>query len=156
MSLGSLGQALEHRAIDESGDGTDNEPGLLVTAGYYYRHACMRLGGLGTDLISAQCWFLCGIFEMYRLNPRLAWSHFARASSLTYLIISTRQTISDDHLRLYLSCQKSERYAGLGRARLSSKADILLAIYVLSCSCHLPHCLPYPCRNRTLSHLAEA
>ncbi|OIW31477.1 hypothetical protein CONLIGDRAFT_659864 [Coniochaeta ligniaria NRRL 30616] len=87
-------------------------------AAAYYLAAKKRLGLIEPSLLSVQCLFLCGVLEMYLLNPLKAWYYFSHASTQfrDHLWRTTQkrsgQVVSREtkrlEQRLYWSCMKSE------------------------------------------------
>ena len=85
-----------------------------------YLAAKKRLGLIEPSLLSVQCLFLCGVFEMYLLKPVKAWFYFNQAciQFRNQLWGRTRKASAYDHStpretrrleqRLYWSCMKSE------------------------------------------------
>ncbi|PYI10921.1 hypothetical protein BO78DRAFT_448411 [Aspergillus sclerotiicarbonarius CBS 121057] len=83
-----------------------------------YEEALKRIS-LSTDqLLSAQCWFFSGVYQMYQFNPATAWTHFSHASSILSLRLSWKKAVHEEkstplqldpeELALYWSCWKSE------------------------------------------------
>ncbi|KAL5313245.1 hypothetical protein ACEPPN_018978 [Leptodophora sp. 'Broadleaf-Isolate-01'] len=56
----------------------------LILGKLYYDAACKRIGLLYSNILSTQCIFLCGVYEMYMLSPLKAWRWFSSASSTLY------------------------------------------------------------------------
>ncbi|PVH70328.1 hypothetical protein DL98DRAFT_504778 [Cadophora sp. DSE1049] len=56
----------------------------LLLGKLYYDAACKRIGLLESNILSTQCIFLCGVYEMYMLSPLKAWQWFSSASSTLY------------------------------------------------------------------------
>lgn len=87
-----------------------------VTAASYYLATRKRLGLLELSALQIQCLFLCGVFEMYRLQPLAGWHYFNLASVNLKILIWTRRLrggIQMDEARrleqrLHWSCIKSE------------------------------------------------
>lgn len=86
-------------------------------AAAYYLAAKKRIGLIESSLLSVQCQFLCGVLEMYLLNPLKAWYHFSHAceqfrnqqwrSAHKRGGDMSRETRRLEQ-RLYWSCMKSE------------------------------------------------
>ena len=79
----------------------------------YYTAARKRLGLLETSNQATQCWFLLGVFEMYKMTPLNAWASFSRACTLLELRLFTETQhrhsgFTRGERRLYWSCLKSE------------------------------------------------
>lgn len=82
----------------------------------YYTASRKRIGLLGSSILTVQCHFLIGVYEMYTLRPLQAWTSFHRACTIfqTYLKGNAFRTdlvtesISNLEHRLYWSCLKSE------------------------------------------------
>ncbi|KAF4442232.1 vegetative cell wall protein gp1 [Fusarium austroafricanum] len=107
--------------IDGSPESTSSSTSSVVdteTAASYYLAAKKRLGLLQPSLLSIQCFFFCGVYEMYCLRALQAWHYFNRASVDLRNILWTRnqrkhnQSITREahrlEQRLYWSCVKSE------------------------------------------------
>lgn len=75
------------------------------------------LGLQAPSLLSTQCLFFCGVYEMFTLRPVDAWLHFSQASLQLRLHIQSRTFSPEEYLtadgrliqRLYWSCMQSER-----------------------------------------------
>ncbi|KAF2086368.1 hypothetical protein K490DRAFT_7350, partial [Saccharata proteae CBS 121410] len=82
----------------------------------YYTAARKRIGLLDTSMLSTQCYFLSGVYEMYTLRPLQAWKSFHQACTCfqTYLKAMSKQNrhqseaVKNLEHRLYWSCLKSE------------------------------------------------
>ncbi|KAK9234056.1 hypothetical protein V1525DRAFT_88628 [Lipomyces kononenkoae] len=83
----------------------------------YYQAAIRRLGLLSDCLLSAQCWFFSGVYQMYRLRPSKAWPYFSHASSLLHLHITfnslrhggvEKVQLKPEEVCLFWTCWKSE------------------------------------------------
>jgi len=81
----------------------------------YYLAAKKRLGILKMTITSVQCFFLAGLYEMYRMRPADAWIRYSQACIRLQVILS--QVDSDVHRqgshyrvleRLYFSCTRTE------------------------------------------------
>lgn len=94
-------------------------------AAAYYLAAKKRLGLIEPSLLSIQCLFLCGVLEMYLLNPLMAWHYFSHASAQfrdqlwrrtqkRWGQVMCRETKRLEQ-RLYWSCMKSEWYVRSGQ-----------------------------------------
>ncbi|KAH6879479.1 hypothetical protein B0T10DRAFT_520121 [Thelonectria olida] len=88
----------------------------------YYNLARRRFGLLEVGILSSQCYFLAGVYNMYIMRPLTAWSQFQSATKSYYLYLqcqakqysqptvdsaecSKRRSVEQ---RLYWSCYKSE------------------------------------------------
>lgn len=88
----------------------------------YYNLACRRFGLVEMGILSSQCHFLAGVYNMYTMRPLVAWSHFQSATKAYHLhlqcqtrrlpatVDSPLKTSQCRNLeqRLYWSCYKSE------------------------------------------------
>ncbi|KAK9236405.1 hypothetical protein V1525DRAFT_217083 [Lipomyces kononenkoae] len=83
----------------------------------YYQAAIKRLGLLSNGLLSAQCWFFSGVYQMYRLRPFKSWTYFSHASSLLHLHIKAtslrhggleKVELKPEEVSLFWTCWKSE------------------------------------------------
>lgn len=84
-----------------------------ATAESYYVAAGKRIGLLKPAILTVQCSFLLGVYEMYSLRPIRAWTSFNRACQLLQVCLRTKPEAADPHderleCRLYWSCLKSE------------------------------------------------
>ncbi|EKG10306.1 hypothetical protein MPH_12586 [Macrophomina phaseolina MS6] len=86
-------------------DGTSlSETEDYTTAETYYNESRKRTGLLSISLLSAQCFFLSGVYEMYSMRPLQAWAYrFGTADPTTP---KPSSTVSLEH-RMYWSCLKS-------------------------------------------------
>ncbi|KAK0392746.1 hypothetical protein NLU13_2241 [Sarocladium strictum] len=91
--------------------------GLFDLANNYYGSARRRLGTVKNEVLEAQCWFLCGVYEMYSLRPFQATKDFSHASSVLNQRLTRRRRdtkarqemhVGQDEIRLYWSCWKPE------------------------------------------------
>jgi hypothetical protein len=84
------------------------------TAEAYYTGARKRIGLLESSIMSAQCEFLIGVYEMYSIRPLKAWLSFNRACLILQTCLQARSgtmlSRSQKRLeqRLYWTCLKSE------------------------------------------------
>ncbi|KAL4821228.1 hypothetical protein BDW67DRAFT_45996 [Aspergillus spinulosporus] len=86
-----------------------------ATGESYYTAARKRIGLLDSSIITIQCAFLIGVYEMYSMRPLRAWLSFNRACTYfqTYLHSSSfsqdlEQSSETVKSRLYWSCLKSD------------------------------------------------
>lgn len=89
-----------------------------ASADAYYLASKKRLGLLEVTLVSVQCFFLAGLYEMCCMRPASAWVHYCQACSRLQVILSQdkpadRCQSPDFHIleRLYFSCYRTELYA---------------------------------------------
>ncbi|KAK7424101.1 hypothetical protein QQX98_000711 [Neonectria punicea] len=111
----------------ESTEGTQEPPSTPIptldsmnTSAAYYLAAKKRLGLLEPSLLYVQCLFLCGVLEMYYMDPLRAWHFFNQACVQFRNLLWRRgntQSSEESHVssetrrleqRLYWSCMKSE------------------------------------------------
>lgn len=85
------------------------------TAESYYNAARKRIGLLDTSIVTIQCAFLIGVYEMYSMRPLRAWLSFNRACThfQTYLHSAplaqpAEQSSTTIISRLFWSCLKSD------------------------------------------------
>ncbi|KAH7068344.1 hypothetical protein BKA63DRAFT_521595 [Paraphoma chrysanthemicola] len=83
------------------------------TAESYYVAALKRISLLKCSILTVQCHFLCGVYEMYSLRPLRAWNSFNRSCVMfqIYLRAKDRTKVGVNEgleRRLYWSCLKSE------------------------------------------------
>ncbi|KAL9567407.1 hypothetical protein ACKAV7_008482 [Fusarium commune] len=84
------------------------------TAELYYAGARKRIGVLDHAVLSTQCSFLVGVYEMYSMRPLKAWLSFNNASMIfqAYLHCSPTDRLDQStrrmEQRLYWTCLKSE------------------------------------------------
>ncbi|KAI9038749.1 uncharacterized protein KD926_010484 [Aspergillus affinis] len=88
----------------------------------YYNLARRRFGILGTGILSSQCYFLAGVYNMYIMRPLTAWSQFqsatksywlylqCQAKKLPHQIVGSTEASKRRSMeqRLYWSCYKAE------------------------------------------------
>ncbi|KAF5027830.1 hypothetical protein F66182_57 [Fusarium sp. NRRL 66182] len=88
----------------------------------YYNLARRRFGLLEVGILSSQCHFLAGVYNMYIMRPLAAWSQFQSATKTYYLYLQCQSRRSNGPMadtvqsskrrsleqRLYWSCYKSE------------------------------------------------
>jgi hypothetical protein len=97
---------------------TNSARGNLEAARSYYQAASQRLGRMRHGLVAAQCWHYSGVYQMYKLDPASAWTSFAQASSITYMLLKSKALSQNDgdgdfsleEQSLYWTCWKSEMY----------------------------------------------
>ncbi|KAH6611694.1 hypothetical protein C7974DRAFT_407198 [Boeremia exigua] len=90
-------------------DDADDYP----TAESYYVAALKRISLLKCSILTTQCHFLCGVYEMYSLRPLRAWNSFNRACVMFQIYLRakdrTKAGVNESlERRLYWSCLKSE------------------------------------------------
>jgi hypothetical protein len=79
------------------------------TAESYYVASQKRIGLLEDSIITTQCYFLVGVYEMYSLRPLKAWSSFNRACMCLQICLRGQSRRSKSlERRLYWACLKSE------------------------------------------------
>ncbi|KAI2829817.1 transcriptional regulator family: Fungal Specific TF [Aspergillus niger] len=84
----------------------------------FYRKALESISLPGDRILTAQCWFLSGVYQMYKLNAARAWMDFSRASAALSLHLRHREAavckdsngghLEPAELSLYWTCWKSE------------------------------------------------
>lgn len=80
----------------------------------YYVAARKRIALLDHSVITTQCHFLSGVYEMYSLRPIHAWTSFNRACITLQLCLRSGSNVYQDTVskgvqrRLFWSCLKSE------------------------------------------------
>ena len=86
-----------------------------TTAESYYTASRKRIGLLSDYVLTTQCLFLAGVYEMYSLRPLRAWLSFNHACTTfqTYLHTHSHKSVQNRssrrvEQRLYWSCLKSE------------------------------------------------
>ncbi|KAB8200198.1 hypothetical protein BDV34DRAFT_205348 [Aspergillus parasiticus] len=120
-ALGCLAVPFDSMSTWESTQSIDIPPVVwMETGATYYLAAKKRLGLIEPSLLSIQCLFLCGVFEMYSMRALSAWEYFNQACcQLQNLFwkrgLSRPSTDEQDsrksrqlEQRLYWSCMKSE------------------------------------------------
>ncbi|KAF2187911.1 hypothetical protein K469DRAFT_568400 [Zopfia rhizophila CBS 207.26] len=106
------------------------------TAESYYVAAQKRIGLLENSILTTQCYFLSGVYEMYSLRPLKAWASFNRAciTLQIYLRGQPQRHFSGSkgvERRLYWSCLKSEwrvKCRNIYPFELSSSSEIRMEI----------------------------
>jgi Fungal Zn(2)-Cys(6) binuclear cluster domain len=84
------------------------------TAEKYYVAARKRIALLDHSVITTQCHFLSGVYEMYSFRPVYAWTSFNRACMTLQLCLRSGPNLYQDKVsksvqrRLFWSCLKSE------------------------------------------------
>ena len=105
-----------------------------ASADAYYLAARKRLGLLDLSLLSAQCHYLAGIYEMCSMRPLQAWNQYRQAAVNTQIVLwreSESGVERDKNVssmprqileRLYFSCIRTERYVKtkLGKVSFSN------------------------------------
>lgn len=92
----------------------------LRAAEVFFSAAHKRIGTLmmGSPLLQARCWFLCGVYFMSMLRPFEAWRAFLQALAACKAlpsVVRSRRYSSDSHVNtaaeesIYWSCWKSEQ-----------------------------------------------
>ena len=107
------------KQVEESSEFTDTSitpTDSRYSAGdAYFLAAKKRLGLLELTLTSAQCFFLAGLYEMCRMRPASAWTHYSQACGRLQVILS-RDNVAEHgqspnfHVleRLFFSCYRTE------------------------------------------------
>lgn len=99
---------------DESTDNALANTPNYSTAEKYYVAARKRIALLDHSIITTQCHFLSGVYEMYSLRPIRAWTSFNRACMTLQLCLRSGPALAQDKAskgvqrRLFWSCLKSE------------------------------------------------
>lgn len=107
---------------------SESAHGNLEAARSYYQAASQRLGRMRHGLLAAQCWHYSGVYQMYKLDPASAWTSFAQASSITYMLLKSKAlarengdvAFSLEEQSLYWTCWKSEMYVPPSQPTTSS------------------------------------
>jgi hypothetical protein len=82
----------------------------------FYEESIKRIA-LPTDGIqTVQCWFLSGVYQMYKFDTSKAWVNFSHASAALSLVIKNKALcgksdilhLQPNELCLYWTCWKSE------------------------------------------------
>lgn len=94
---------------------------MIRSGNRFYNLARRRIGILDDSLLSAQCYFLAGVYLMHIMRPLAAWSHFNSASKSYHMHLqfqahrcpelqdsSTTSQQRRLEQSLYWSCYKSE------------------------------------------------
>lgn len=90
--------------------------GLRAHTEKFVKYGKSVLGAKRPSLLVTQCYFFCGVYEMFVLRPVTAWIHFSQASLHLKLHIQARPFSSSGGdaaeralvQRLYWSCMQSE------------------------------------------------
>jgi hypothetical protein len=122
-ALATISAPFESQTTSAVNDNLQNEASSLnSTPGYstaelYYTAARKRIGLLTNTLLTTECHFLAGVYEMYSLRPLQAAISFNRAcvafQTLTW--VNPENYLNESQLgkaranRLYWSCLKSEQ-----------------------------------------------
>ncbi|KPM42712.1 hypothetical protein AK830_g3857 [Neonectria ditissima] len=123
-ALGCVATPFPPKPIDANTHPTSLEAQLqdLQQGEAYYNLARRRFGVLEIGILSSQCHFLAGVYNMYLMRPLPAWCQFQSASRSYYLYLQCQarqppQPILDSvetsksrsyEQRLYWSCYKTE------------------------------------------------
>ncbi|GLA66474.1 hypothetical protein AtubIFM54640_009052 [Aspergillus tubingensis] len=115
-ALGCLAGPL--RYDDRSAERDDHAESLHATGEQFYQKALESLSLPGDRILTTQCWFLSGVYQMYKLNAARAWIDFSRASAILSLHMRHREAAVGNYsngghldpaeLSLYWTCWKSE------------------------------------------------
>lgn len=115
-ALGCLAGPL--RYDDRSAERDDHAESLHATGEQFYQKALESLSLPGDRILTTQCWFLSGVYQMYKLNAARAWIDFSRASAILSLHLRHREAAVGNYsngghldpaeLSLYWTCWKSE------------------------------------------------
>ncbi|PYH39201.1 uncharacterized protein BO87DRAFT_403140 [Aspergillus neoniger CBS 115656] len=79
------------RYDDRSAECDDHAESLHATGEQFYQKALERLSLPGDRILTTQCWFLSGVYQMYKLNAARAWMDFSRASAILSLHLRHRE-----------------------------------------------------------------
>ncbi|GLA90175.1 hypothetical protein AtubIFM56815_005738 [Aspergillus tubingensis] len=82
-ALGCLASPLQYDY--RSAERDDHAESLRATGEQFYQKALERLSLPGDRILTTQCWFLSGVYQMYKLNAARAWMDFSRASAILSL-----------------------------------------------------------------------
>ncbi|KAH7389223.1 hypothetical protein BKA64DRAFT_758445 [Cadophora sp. MPI-SDFR-AT-0126] len=113
----------------------------------YYDAACKRIGLLEASILSSQCIFLCGVYEMYNLNPLKAWRWFSNSSSTLYTYLRCQDVyIRDDDSAV--SCSTTQRleasiYWSSYKSMCELRTELPMPASLLA-EVKYPHVLPTP------------
>ncbi|KAI3006445.1 transcriptional regulator family: Fungal Specific TF [Aspergillus niger] len=115
-ALGCLAGPLRYDDLSVERD--DHAESLHTTGEQFYRKALESISLPGDRILTAQCWFLSGVYQMYKLNAARAWMDFSRASAALSLHLRHREAavckdsngghLEPAELSLYWTCWKSE------------------------------------------------
>ncbi|KAI2948955.1 transcriptional regulator family: Fungal Specific TF [Aspergillus niger] len=115
-ALGCLAGPLRYDDLSVERD--DHAESRHTTGEQFYRKALESISLPGDRILTAQCWFLSGVYQMYKLNAARAWMDFSRASAALSLHLRHREAavckdsngghLEPAELSLYWTCWKSE------------------------------------------------
>ncbi|RDK44416.1 hypothetical protein M752DRAFT_231354 [Aspergillus phoenicis ATCC 13157] len=88
-ALGCLAGPLRYDDLSVERD--DHAESLHTTGEQFYRKALESISLPGDRILTAQCWFLSGVYQMYKLNAARAWMDFSRASAALSLHLRHRE-----------------------------------------------------------------
>lgn len=75
----------------------------LAIGNVYYDAACKRIGMLEPSILTTQCIYLCGVYEMYNIRPLHAWRWFSQASSTLFMHLKCQDGLTRDNQNEVLS-----------------------------------------------------
>ncbi|TPR09809.1 hypothetical protein CAN33_0053325 [Aspergillus niger] len=88
-ALGCLAGPLRYDDLSVERD--DHAESRHTTGEQFYRKALESISLPGDRILTAQCWFLSGVYQMYKLNAARAWMDFSRASAALSLHLRHRE-----------------------------------------------------------------
>nr|XP_001397924.2 hypothetical protein ANI_1_1850144 [Aspergillus niger CBS 513.88] len=93
-ALGCLAGPLRYDDLSVERD--DHAESRHTTGEQFYRKALESISLPGDRILTAQCWFLSGVYQMYKLNAARAWMDFSRASAALSLHLRHREAASNE------------------------------------------------------------
>lgn len=101
-------------SVPAHGESSVDDAKDYAAAEAYYGAARKRTGLLDNSILSVQCMFLLGVYQMYSMRPLKAWMSFSQACAMFQVYLRTEsyrqatRTARRLEQRLYWSCLKSE------------------------------------------------